>query len=696
MSPLARSLALAASVVLAAPSGRTDAHRRLRARALSLALLGALGALGAACTVTTGPDVHGATTPTATGTAARTAPPLPPPPPGPVPPLPPPAPVATASASAPPATPPGKVGRDCTLKGKKLFGKVQIVTAFPDLKVQVVTSFPELKVEKVRHFADVCGKWEMVDGFPDLKIQIVDSFPDLKVQYVDAFPGLPLGSALASVRARITPSHVAGGLFVGWALALAWSGLAYAPGLHDNDFPLLVWLGRHARFGDLSTIAIGHYSPVALLILGGLSALGNALILAKLVNLGCVVGSAWLIARVARALTPGPLAERASWVAAACFMISAEPILLAQSEFGDPPVLLLYLLALDRLLAKRTLAGGVCLGAASLFRIYAPSYVLATLVLVVLFRLVPWREVPRLLAGAASLAIVQPILYWVGRRSLSSPVGDFVVGQVLFKYDEYDYLATWNLHPMREVLTHHREELRALVVERLTSFPAHLWIALVVTVVAALAARRRGETLLALLVAVYYVAYACLSWGITVRLMLLPVALLSIGVGVAARTRVGLVAALAAIASIAFHAARTVPEELASVRGSWARSAELTSILRQAGLKNAREAFVFDWDRVLTDDPTFEPYYNFGFWNALSRRFAAERPNALASTDSPEHFSQFLRENGARFVVFKADAWRFPAIHGQQVGNAPFAGWERIAKLPHSVVYRWEGPPESP
>lgn len=85
----------------------------------------------------------------------------------------------------------GNVGKDCTFKGKKLQGKVQIVTSFPDIKVQVVTSFPDLKVKKVTSFPDGCGKWQIVDSFPDFKIQIVDSFPDIKIQYVDSFPGVP-------------------------------------------------------------------------------------------------------------------------------------------------------------------------------------------------------------------------------------------------------------------------------------------------------------------------------------------------------------------------------------------------------------------------------------------------------------------------------------------------------------------------
>jgi hypothetical protein len=85
----------------------------------------------------------------------------------------------------------GKVGPNCTFKGHKLFGKIKVVTAFPDLKVKIVDAFPDLKVMSVDAFPDKCGKWKMVDAFPDLKIQFVDAFPDLKIKYVTAFPGLP-------------------------------------------------------------------------------------------------------------------------------------------------------------------------------------------------------------------------------------------------------------------------------------------------------------------------------------------------------------------------------------------------------------------------------------------------------------------------------------------------------------------------
>ena len=79
----------------------------------------------------------------------------------------------------------------CTFKGKKLYGKIQVVTAFADVKVQVVTAFPDLKVQNVTAFPDKCGQWQIVTAFPDTKIQYVTAFPDVKIEYVEAFPGMP-------------------------------------------------------------------------------------------------------------------------------------------------------------------------------------------------------------------------------------------------------------------------------------------------------------------------------------------------------------------------------------------------------------------------------------------------------------------------------------------------------------------------
>ena len=71
----------------------------------------------------------------------------------------------------------------------KLYGKIQIVDAFPDVKIQKVDAFPDIKVKWVNAFADDPGEWQKVDAFPDYKVQFVDAFPDYKIKEVDAFPG---------------------------------------------------------------------------------------------------------------------------------------------------------------------------------------------------------------------------------------------------------------------------------------------------------------------------------------------------------------------------------------------------------------------------------------------------------------------------------------------------------------------------
>ena len=72
----------------------------------------------------------------------------------------------------------------------RLYGKIQIVTSFPDVTVQVVSSFSDINVQVVNSFPDRPGKWQIVDSFPDYKVQIVSSFADYKIKYVTSFPGV--------------------------------------------------------------------------------------------------------------------------------------------------------------------------------------------------------------------------------------------------------------------------------------------------------------------------------------------------------------------------------------------------------------------------------------------------------------------------------------------------------------------------
>lgn len=82
------------------------------------------------------------------------------------------------------------ISSDGYFNGIRLWGKVRVVTSFPDIKVQVVDAFPDLKVQRVSSFPDALGKWQFVTAGEDFTIQYVDSFPDIKIKFVSAFPGL--------------------------------------------------------------------------------------------------------------------------------------------------------------------------------------------------------------------------------------------------------------------------------------------------------------------------------------------------------------------------------------------------------------------------------------------------------------------------------------------------------------------------
>lgn len=100
-------------------------------------------------------------------------------------------PAGSVSRAADPVPLDKKVDKDCVFKGKKLYGKVKVVDAFPDFEVKRVDAFADLHVKVVDAFPDSCGRWKYVDAFPDFTIKWVDAFPDFTIKFVDAFPGVP-------------------------------------------------------------------------------------------------------------------------------------------------------------------------------------------------------------------------------------------------------------------------------------------------------------------------------------------------------------------------------------------------------------------------------------------------------------------------------------------------------------------------
>ena len=83
--------------------------------------------------------------------------------------------------------------QDAYAKGKpskcELFGKIEVVDNFGDVKIEKVDNFGDIKVKWVKNFADEPGEWQKVDNFGDYKVQFVDNFGDYKIEIVDNFPG---------------------------------------------------------------------------------------------------------------------------------------------------------------------------------------------------------------------------------------------------------------------------------------------------------------------------------------------------------------------------------------------------------------------------------------------------------------------------------------------------------------------------
>jgi hypothetical protein len=66
----------------------------------------------------------------------------------------------------------GKINCDCTYKGIKLWGDVQYVTDFPQIKIKR-SSFPDLNVHETT-LPTQCGEWHTVTAFPNFTVQLVD------------------------------------------------------------------------------------------------------------------------------------------------------------------------------------------------------------------------------------------------------------------------------------------------------------------------------------------------------------------------------------------------------------------------------------------------------------------------------------------------------------------------------------------
>ncbi len=90
--------------------------------------------------------------------------------------------------------------KNCTITNKdsketfNLYGNIEIVESFPDIRVKIVDSFEDLDVKKITTYypntPESCGEFREVKSFPDIRVKIVTSSPDITVKIVDSFPGI--------------------------------------------------------------------------------------------------------------------------------------------------------------------------------------------------------------------------------------------------------------------------------------------------------------------------------------------------------------------------------------------------------------------------------------------------------------------------------------------------------------------------
>jgi len=495
------------------------------------------------------------------------------------------------------------------------------------------------------------------------------------------------------------------GLAVLTTLLLLYSGLVLHPGLHDNDWPLLMWLARQASTQDLAPLAIGHYGPVQLVLVKLLwPAFGSTLVVAKLLNAVAVGAAAWWVHRIVRRATGD---ARLGVVGLLAFVLSREALGVGQSEYGDGLALWAWLVGLElALFGERwpaRLLAGLCLGLAAATRLHFGGFGMMTLAVLVLHALLERRRGVAaelaLLGGLGFLVGQLPAtgLYYLVHGQLSSPVAGTFLPQVIMGVDDLDLPGTFRRYTTGEVLRAHGDRVVALILQRWAELPRRWLPALLVVgagLVVAPRATRRAAAVPLLLFVGYYTAVVGPSFWFTTRVMLTLVVLLALALALVlpsllVRWPRGAWAAVVVVLVLRLAGEVSATRaDLVVVDARWAASTALSRVLREGGLERPEQAFTLAWDRVQVDDPTLVSYYNFGFWNLLVPSFAAERPSPLPQLQDPAAFSTFVRAHGVRFVIVPDDMDRAPWIRAVATGTATLPGFERHAVLPHEVVLR--------
>ncbi len=84
-------------------------------------------------------------------------------------------------------------------QAQQVFGRIQVVDHFPDVRVRVVQGIADMEVRVVDAFPNRQGRWQFVDHFPDFRVQFVQHHADFTVRLVGQ-NGRPMSAPAASGR----------------------------------------------------------------------------------------------------------------------------------------------------------------------------------------------------------------------------------------------------------------------------------------------------------------------------------------------------------------------------------------------------------------------------------------------------------------------------------------------------------------
>jgi hypothetical protein len=438
----------------------------------------------------------------------------------------------------------------------------------------------------------------------------------------------------------------------------------------DNDLDEIGWLAQHLTLDRPESLANANYPPGLPVLLRLLTPLIGSLLTAALVcSAAACTAIALLGYRLAMLVCADTRAALATLVLV-CVVVFRS----ATSEFADATAaallcagLYVYLSRLES--PRHHLMAGALIGLAYVFRyhylVFALLVPVASIVLCGTTRQMLRRTAVfagGFLLGALPLLALNTAAYG---SPLHTGISPFLVGQhVTGTVDWYDYLATYDLWPLRRLLAEDPWSLVSHLAGNASAifFRPTVFATVLLWPVLLLETHRDTQpgilAFLGLCIALYLLIVVCPT-QVTDR-ALLPAKVLLCVLFVQGLARAATLielkpgpclwlycAGAVALAGGVPHSFVYVRDKLEAREYNWS----IIKALRSAGMTSSAQVLCNDWDLYPLDDPAFVTYYNYGGWMLLDREYAAQRPRPLATT--VDEWRDFMRHHNLRFFLFQ-------------------------------------------